>query len=82
LSQQNLEVKVGTPKPEKDISSRCGKLKPGEMVSIDQYVSTLLAAYLRQKEKSQRKISIMAVHCLCAGQHWWDCSNNLPYLKS
>jgi len=40
-TRRNPGVSVGTPIPEKEMSLRQGILEPGDMVSIDQYVSAL-----------------------------------------
>jgi hypothetical protein len=40
-TRRNPEVKIGSPIPEKEMSLKRGNLQPGDMVSIDQYVSTV-----------------------------------------
>jgi hypothetical protein len=40
-TRRNPEVKIGSPIPEKEMSLKRGDLQPGDMVSIDQYVSTV-----------------------------------------
>ena len=40
-TRRNPEVKVGSAIPEKEMSLRRGAMQPGDMVSIDQYVSML-----------------------------------------
>jgi hypothetical protein len=54
-SRRNPEVKVGSPLPEKEMLLRRGKLKPGDMVSIDQYVSTLPGRLPHTKGKEPKK---------------------------
>jgi hypothetical protein len=54
-SRRNPEVKVGIPVPEKEMSLRRGKLLPGEMVSIDQYESTLPGRLPHTKGKEPKK---------------------------
>jgi hypothetical protein len=40
-TRQNPKVKIGSPIPEKEMSLKHGDIMPGDMVSIDQYVSTM-----------------------------------------
>ncbi len=54
-SQQNPEVKVENNVPEKDMLLWHGKLQPGAMVSIDQYVSTLPGHLPKTKGKEPKK---------------------------
>jgi hypothetical protein len=54
-TQWNPEVKVGSPIPEKDMLLKCGDLQPGDMVSIDQYVSTIPGWLLKTYGKEPKK---------------------------
>jgi hypothetical protein len=54
-TQGNPKVKVGSPIPEKDMLLKCSDLQPGDMVSIDQYVSNIPGWLLKTYGKEPKK---------------------------
>ena len=54
-TRRNPGVSVGMPIPEKEMSLRRGKLQPGDMVSIDQYVSALPGRLPHTKGKEHKR---------------------------